>query len=164
MANLKELITSKTERDAQWKEQRQVERESIAAMRDASVTEITSSPKSYGRWLETQGQNLMYSPGNVALVMAQLPEPSLIATVDRWKTLGRSVLAAEQHPGSGQADRAVHRPGHRPPKAQPRPAAAARRSQALIDSGRAGQGPAPPSFSARSGTFFAQLLDVLTEG
>ena len=47
MANLEALISRKTEADTQWKAQRQAERESIVAMQDAGVTEITSNPEAY---------------------------------------------------------------------------------------------------------------------
>ena len=71
MANLEALISRKTEADTQWKAQRQAERESIVAMQDAGVTEITSNPEAYARYLEMQGDNPTYSAGNIALAMLQ---------------------------------------------------------------------------------------------
>lgn len=99
MANLENIITQKTENDAQWKEQRQAERENTLALRDAGITEITSNPELYARFLEMQGDNPLYSEGNIALVMFQLDGATQFGTRDRWKSLGRTVLDTEK--GSG---------------------------------------------------------------
>ena len=56
MANLGKLISDKTSADAQWREQRQSEREILSGFRDAGVTEITSDPETFARFLEKIGR------------------------------------------------------------------------------------------------------------
>ena len=99
MANLEALISRKTEADTQWKAQRQAERESIVAMQDAGVTEITSNPEAYARYLEMQGDNPTYSAGNIALAMLQNEKATIFGTRERWKTLNRSVIDTESNKG-----------------------------------------------------------------
>lgn len=55
MANLSEIIARKNQNDEQWKAQKQAERENAAAMQDAGMEEISSSPEAYARYLEIQG-------------------------------------------------------------------------------------------------------------
>lgn len=100
MANLEQIITQKTAADTAWKEERQMERENVNAMQDAGITEITSNPEAYARYLEVQGDNPAYSAGNIALVSFQLPEATVFGTRDRWKTLNRSVLDTEKDKGA----------------------------------------------------------------
>lgn len=99
MANLENIITRKTESDTQWKEQRQAERENAVAMQDMGAVEITSNPEAYARYLEMQGDNPTYSVGNVALVMFGMDGATVFGTRDRWKTLNRTVMDAEQSKG-----------------------------------------------------------------
>lgn len=100
MANLGKLISDKTSADAQWREQRQSEREILSGFRDAGVTEITSDPETFARYLEMQGDNPSYSAGNIAAVMAQLPEATVVGTVERWKSQGRHVMDSEWEKGA----------------------------------------------------------------
>lgn len=95
MANLGKLISDKTAADTQWREQRQSEREALSGFRDAGVMEITSTPEAFARYLEMQGNNPSYSAGNIAAVMAQLPEATVVATAERWKSQGRHILNGE---------------------------------------------------------------------
>lgn len=90
-----DIVSRKSENDEQWKAQRQAERENALAMQDAGVTEITDNPEAYAQYLEMQGDNPTYSPGNIALVMLQNPDATLIGTKERWKTIGRSVADTE---------------------------------------------------------------------
>lgn len=99
MANLEQIISRKTEADTQWKEQREMERENVVAMREGGITEITSRPESYIGYLERQGVNPLYSPGNIALAMFQAPKATVIGTRDRWKSMGRTVLESEKDKG-----------------------------------------------------------------
>ena len=107
MANLESIINQKAESDAQWKAQRLAERENTVALRDAGITEITSHPEHYARFLEMQGDNPSYSAGNIALVMFQLDGATQIGTRDRWKALGRTVLDAEKGSGAKIFSRAA---------------------------------------------------------
>lgn len=63
------------------------------------MTEITTNPEAYARYLDMQGDNPTYSPGNIALTMLQNPDATLIGTKERWKSMGRSVLDAETNKG-----------------------------------------------------------------
>ncbi|WP_147401701.1 hypothetical protein [Acutalibacter sp. 1XD8-33] len=69
------------------------------AMQDAGIMEIASNPDAYARYLQTQGDNPMYSVGNVALAMAQDAEVTQFGTKERWQTMGRSVLESEKGRG-----------------------------------------------------------------
>ena len=101
MADLGKLISDKTAADAQWREQRQAEREAAASLRDESVTEITSDPSMYAQYLDMQGDNPSYSAGNIALMMKQGPEGATIFfTRERWKSQGRFVLDDQQEHGA----------------------------------------------------------------
>ncbi|HWS43336.1 MAG TPA: hypothetical protein VN421_09665 [Pseudoflavonifractor sp.] len=99
MANLENIISQKTENDAQWKEARQAERENAIFMQDAGMVEITSDPDVYARYLEMQGDNPAYSTGNIVLVMFQMEGATVFGTRDRWKTLGRTVMETETGKG-----------------------------------------------------------------
>ena len=99
MANLAELISRKTQNDEQWKAEKQAERENALAIQDAGMTEIGSNPEAYARYLDLQGANPMYSPGNIALAMVQNQELTVFGTKDRWKSLGRSVRESEADNG-----------------------------------------------------------------
>lgn len=68
-------------------------------MQDAGIMEIVMNPEAYARYLELQGDNPAYSPGNIALAMAQNPEITQFGTREKWKTLGRSVSDAEAQKG-----------------------------------------------------------------
>ncbi len=54
MANLGKLVSDKTAADTQWREQRQADKETASALRDASVTQITDDPEKFARYLELQ--------------------------------------------------------------------------------------------------------------
>ena len=100
MANLGKLVSDKTAADTQWREQRQADKETASALRDASVTQITGDPEKFARYLELQGDNPSYSAGNVALVMIQFPEAAIVHTRSHWKDLGRFVLDPELNNGA----------------------------------------------------------------
>ncbi len=100
MANLGKIISDKSTADAKWREERQADKETAAALRDASVIQITRDPEKFARYLELQGNNLSYSSGNIALAMAQLPEATVVHTRGHWKDLGRFVLDPELKNGA----------------------------------------------------------------
>jgi len=99
VANLGQIISDKTAADAQRREQRQAERENVAAMRDACVGEITSTPEAYTRFLNMQGDNPGYGAGSIALVMAQDAEATVFGTPERWEAQSRAVLDTERDNG-----------------------------------------------------------------
>ena len=99
MANLEQIVTQKAEKDTRWKEQQQAERENTVALQDAGITQITSSPEAYARYLDMQGDNPAYSVGNIALVMVALPQATVFGTRDRWRALNRSVMGEEMNNG-----------------------------------------------------------------
>ena len=57
MADLKQIVSRKAENDTKWRGQQQAERENTVAMQDAGITEITTTPEAYARYLEMQGDN-----------------------------------------------------------------------------------------------------------
>lgn len=91
MANLEQLINEKTAADSQWRQQRQTERQSITEMQDNEIEHITTDPAAYARYLNMQADNMTYSPGNIALVMAQSPTATVFGTMERWRNMGRNV-------------------------------------------------------------------------
>ena len=91
MPSISDIIKNKTTRDAARTEQRQMEREGISAMRDGSLTMITSSPQHYMEYLDLQADNIQCSVGNVALTMAQLQGATRIGSTDYWHSQGRYV-------------------------------------------------------------------------
>lgn len=99
MANLSELIERKSHNDEQWKAQKQAERENAVAMQDAGMAEIGSNPEAYAQYLDLQGANPAYSPGNIALAMLQNPDLTVLGTRERWKSLGRTVKDSESGRG-----------------------------------------------------------------
>lgn len=66
-------------------------------MQDAGAYQIVSSPENYAAYLEVQGNNPMYSAGNVTLAMVQNPHITRIGTAERWKALGRTVMDTEKN-------------------------------------------------------------------
>ena len=100
MANLGKIISDKSTADAKWREERQADKETAAALRDASVIQITKDPEKFACYLELQGNNPSYSSGNIALAMAQLPEATVVHTRGHWKDLGRFVLDPELKNGA----------------------------------------------------------------
>lgn len=100
MANLGKIISDKSAADAKWREERQTDKETASALRDASVTQIIEDPEKFARYLTMQGDNPSYSAGNVALAMAQLPEATVLHTRGHWKDLGRFVLDPELNNGA----------------------------------------------------------------
>lgn len=61
--------------------------------------EIVTNPEAYARYLSMQGDNPMYSAGNIALAMVQDPQATQFATADRWRTQGRNVMDSEKSSG-----------------------------------------------------------------
>ena len=99
MADLEKLISDKTIADAQRREQQQADQGFAVSIRDESVDRIAADPELFARYLNMQGDNPAYSAGNIAMVMHQNPEATVVFTRDRWKDRGRFVLEAEQDKG-----------------------------------------------------------------
>ena len=102
MPSISDIIKNKTTRDQARTEQRQMERENLSAMRDGSLSLITSSPEHYRQYLDLQADNIHCSVGNVALTMAQLQGATRIGTTVRQ--VGRPAnrgLQRHRHPGRG---------------------------------------------------------------
>lgn len=60
---------------------------------------IASSPEGYANYLTVQGDNPVYSAGNIALALVQNPNITQFGTVDRWKVVGRTVKNLELNKG-----------------------------------------------------------------
>lgn len=99
MANLEEIIASKSAQDSQWKAQQQAERENVTEMQDCGIELIATDPDQFIRYLTMQGDNPTYSAGNVAIAMVGLPDATIIGTAERWQSLHRSVMADEKDSG-----------------------------------------------------------------
>ena len=56
---------------------------------------IATHPEVYMQYLEVQGDNPFYSPGNIALAMYQKPDVTRFGTREKWKTMGRSIMDSE---------------------------------------------------------------------
>lgn len=95
MANLGQLISEKNAADTQWREHRQLERDTTTAIQGAGLVRITSDPATYARYLNMQADNITYSPGNIALVMEQMPTATVFGTQERWRNMGRTVVGSE---------------------------------------------------------------------
>ena len=89
--SISDIIKNKTTRDQARTEQRQMERENLSAMRDGSLSLITSRPEHYRQYLDLQADNIHCSVGNVVLTMAQLQGATKIGTTSYWHGLGRYV-------------------------------------------------------------------------
>lgn len=100
MANLSAIIEQKNAADEAWKQQKQAERENASAMQDAAVIEVTQNPEQYAKFLDMQGDNPTYSPGNIVMVMAQNPGATKFGTAERWRSLGRTVINEEKDNGA----------------------------------------------------------------
>jgi hypothetical protein len=84
-----------TERFHYTEEQRQALREDVFARLEAGVASIQDTD-SFQRYLAVQAKFHNYSANNVALILAQKPDASAIASFRRWKELGRSVKRGER--------------------------------------------------------------------
>lgn len=91
MAKLDELIQQKQQRDEDWKAKKAAEREELSQLSDDAVLRVTSEPKEYLQYLDTQALNPRYSASNILLAMAQDPNITYINSLEVWNRLGRSV-------------------------------------------------------------------------
>lgn len=99
MTDLTAIIQEKNAADTQWREERQTQRDNVTAAQDQGLARITTDPEAYARYLTMQGDNLSYSPGNIALVMEGMPGATVFGTLDRWRNLGRIVEDTERANG-----------------------------------------------------------------
>lgn len=90
--NLSELIKNKNSKDQARIESLRADRENLSEMRNAALTEVTSNPEMYQRYLDLQSGNISLSAGNVALTMIQLQVATKIGPTDYWHEQGRYVL------------------------------------------------------------------------
>lgn len=100
MPSLSEILRSKSESNQQRTEIRRAERENLSQMRDSSLTAITTTPECYTQYLALQADNISLSAGNIALALAQLPNPTRIGTTDYWHKQGRYVMDEEMQKGA----------------------------------------------------------------
>lgn len=76
--------------------ERQADRENLSAMQDAAITQIAENPEHYARYLEVQGDNPLYSPGNVILAMTQNPNITTFGTKENggWRAAAYRMQSA----------------------------------------------------------------------
>ena len=100
MANISEIIKSKTARDEARVTELREERTNLSYMRDAALEDITTAPDRYRQYLTLQADNIQCSVGNVALTMSQMPEATKIGSTDFWHSQGRYVLDEAMNDGA----------------------------------------------------------------
>lgn len=97
---IEQMITDRQEQTKAYREEKQVERDTLNSMRDAQVMEATSYPEKYLDYLDLQAKNPQQSAGNVLLAIAQLTEPTVFFTESEWKEVGRYVTPQERPHGA----------------------------------------------------------------
>lgn len=100
MPSLSEILKSTAESKQQRTESRRAEREGLSQTRDGALMAITTNPDLYTRFLVLQADNISLSAGNIALALAQLPNPTKIGTTDFWHRQGRYVMDEEMPRGA----------------------------------------------------------------
>ena len=98
IANLGTIISAKNQSDEQWQAQRQADRENTNAMQDAGIVQITSDPEAYLRYLNCQADNPSYSAGNVALVMVQDQQATVLLRCPSAVKAGRGCAPTASRP------------------------------------------------------------------
>lgn len=100
MPSLSEILNSKREINQQRTEGRRAERAELSAKRDDSLLAVTTNPDLYTQFLVLQADNIGLSPGNIALAMTQLTNPTKMGTTDYWHSQGRFVMDEEMQKGA----------------------------------------------------------------
>lgn len=100
MVNVSELIAKTSAEGAARTEERKAARANLSEMRTAVLGELTVNPELYLQFLDLMGDNMRCSPGNVALTMAQMEEPTHIGSLQYWHEQGRSVKSEEMDKGA----------------------------------------------------------------
>ena len=62
---------------------------------DQGVNQMLEDPEQWRQWATTFAKFHRYSPGNVLLIMSQMPDASQVAGYHAWQSLGRQVQAGE---------------------------------------------------------------------
>lgn len=62
---------------------------------DAGINQMLEDPEQWRQWATTFAKFHHYSPGNVLLIMSQMPDASQVAGYHAWQSLGRQVQAGE---------------------------------------------------------------------
>ncbi len=100
MASISDIIKGRADRDHARAEQLRADRESLSALRNNALEQITTSPERYQQFLALQSDNIQCSVGNVALTMFQLEGATKIGSTDYWHDQGRYVLDEAMNSGA----------------------------------------------------------------
>lgn len=95
MANINELVARNQQGKADFRAEKQAEREELSDMQNVGVCAITTDPAIYLAYLNLQADNPTISAGNLALVMEQQEDATMVASLEKWNKLGRSVRRGE---------------------------------------------------------------------
>ncbi len=98
--SISSMIKETSEAGTARTEERKLARANLSEMRVAVLEEITSEPEQYQKFLDLLGDNIRCSPGNVALSLAQLKEPTHIGSLQYWHDLGRRVTPEDMEKGA----------------------------------------------------------------
>lgn len=92
MANLQELISRNADERQIYKAEKQSEREQLSDMQDTGLCRITGDEHEYLSYLDLQAANPGISAGNLAIAREQNKDISVLASLDKWNRLGRSIM------------------------------------------------------------------------
>lgn len=93
MSTLADIINAKNQSDHAWQQKRESDIADATAIRDSGIAVVSTDPDTYGAYLTLQGDNPMYSAGNIILCLYQLDSPTKVGTKQRWSSLGRRINA-----------------------------------------------------------------------
>lgn len=74
-----------------WAAKKQEERKELYALADSTATAVSKDGDKFRQYLDVQSRFDRYSPTNVLLIYAQMPEATQLKDFDGWKEAGVSV-------------------------------------------------------------------------
>lgn len=80
-----------------WAEKKQVEREEVYALVDATTKEVSTDGDRYKAFLDVKARLIHYTATNTLLVLAQKPMATQLKDFDAWKDMGASIRKEETH-------------------------------------------------------------------
>ena len=80
-----------------WAEKKQVEREEVYSLVDATTREVSADGDRYKAFLDVKARLIHYTATNTLLVLAQKPMATQLKDFDAWKEMGASIRKEETH-------------------------------------------------------------------